>query len=102
MPTTSGSWRLTSSIAPQQGLIGIALTTSEALVHPWGGRIAQIGTNPIAIAVPAEPEPFVFDMATGLVSMGKILDHGHRDAPLEPGWAVDADGEPDTRPARRR
>jgi LDH2 family malate/lactate/ureidoglycolate dehydrogenase len=78
----------------EQGLIGIALTTSEALVHPWGGRIAQIGTNPIAVAVPAEPEPFVFDMATGLVSMGKILDHGHRGAPLEPGWALDADGEP--------
>lgn len=78
----------------QHGLIGIALTTSEALVHPWGGRIAQIGTNPIAVAVPAEPEPFVFDMATGIVSMGKILDHGHRDAALEPGWAVDADGEP--------
>lgn len=82
----------------EQGMIGIALTTSEALVHPWGGRIAQIGTNPIAVAVPAEPDPFVFDMATGLVSMGKILDHGHRDAPLEPGWAVDSDGEPTLNP----
>ena len=77
-----------------RGVIGIALTTSEALVHPWGGRIAQIGTNPIAVAVPAEPDPFVFDMATGAVSMGKILDHGHRGVPLEAGWALDANGEP--------
>ncbi len=82
----------------EQGLIGIAMTTSEALVHPWGGRLAQIGTNPIAVAVPAEPEPFVFDMATGLVSMGKILDHGHRNEPLQPGWALDARGEPTTDP----
>jgi LDH2 family malate/lactate/ureidoglycolate dehydrogenase len=76
------------------GVIGVALTTSEALVHPWGGRLAQIGTNPIAVAVPAQPEPFVFDMATGVVSMGKILDHRNRGAALEPGWAIDRDGRP--------
>ena len=72
-----------------QGLVGIALTTSEALVHPWGGRVAQIGTNPIAVAVPASPHPFVFDMATGVVSMGKVIDHRNRGVPLEPGWAID-------------
>jgi L-2-hydroxycarboxylate dehydrogenase (NAD+) len=54
------------------GLTCIALTVSEALVHPWGGRKAMIGTNPIAIGVPAAPHPMVLDMATGLVSMGKI------------------------------
>lgn len=77
-----------------EGLIGIALTTSEALVHPWGGRVAQLGTNPIAVGVPADPEPFVLDMATGVVSMGKVLDHRNRSLPLEPGWAVDPDGKP--------
>jgi L-2-hydroxycarboxylate dehydrogenase (NAD+) len=78
----------------ERGLIGVALTTSEALVHPWGGRVAHVGTNPIAVAVPAEPQPFVFDMATGLVSMGKVLDYRNRGMPLEPGWALDADGNP--------
>jgi L-2-hydroxycarboxylate dehydrogenase (NAD+) len=78
----------------EHGLIGVALTTSEALVHPWGGRIAQLGTNPVAVAVPAAPHAFVFDMATGAVSMGKVLDHRDRRVPLEPGWAVDADGNP--------
>ncbi len=77
-----------------QGLVGIALTTSEALVHPWGGRVAQIGTNPIAVAVPASPHPFVFDMATGVVSMGKVIDHRNRGVPLEPGWAIDEHGDP--------
>jgi len=79
----------------ERGLIGVALTTSEALVHPWGGRIAQVGTNPIAVAVPAggDAPPFVFDMATGVVSMGRVLAHRNRGAPLEPGWALDADGE---------
>lgn len=78
------------------GRIGIAATTSEALVHPWGGRAAMVGTNPIAIGVPAEPAPLVYDSATGLVSMGKIHDYANRGEPLPEGWARDADGEPTT------
>jgi len=77
-----------------QGQVIIALTTSEALVHPWGGRAAMVGTNPIAIGVPASPTPFVLDMATGLVSMGQIHDYANRGQALRPGWALDADGEP--------
>ncbi len=78
------------------GLTCIALTVSEALVHPWGGRKAMIGTNPIAIGVPAEPHPMVLDMATGLVSMGKIHDHANRGAPIPLGWALDENGDPTT------
>ena len=78
------------------GLVCIALTISEALVHPWGGRKAMIGTNPIAIGVPADPRPMVLDMATGLVSMGKIHDHANRGLPIPPGWALDAAGNPTT------
>ena len=80
----------------RQGLTVIALTISEALVHPFGGRKAMIGTNPIAIGVPATPEPLVLDMATSLVSMGKVHDHANRGAPIPEGWALDADGNPTT------
>lgn len=80
----------------KKGQILIALTISEALVHPWGGRQAMLGTNPIAIGVPSEPEPFVLDMATSLVSMGKIHDHANRDMPIPSGWALDANGNPTT------
>ncbi|MBW8708600.1 MAG: Ldh family oxidoreductase [Alphaproteobacteria bacterium] len=79
-----------------RGLTCIALTISEALVHPWGGRKAMIGTNPIAIGVPADPTPMVLDMATGLVSMGKIHDHANRGAPIPLGWALDEKGDPTT------
>jgi L-2-hydroxycarboxylate dehydrogenase (NAD+) len=79
-----------------RGLSVIALTVSEALVHPHGGRKAMIGTNPIAIGVPAEPGPFVLDMATGLVSMGKIHDHANRHEAIPRGWALDEDGNPTT------
>jgi L-2-hydroxycarboxylate dehydrogenase (NAD+) len=76
------------------GMIGIGLSTSEALVHPWGGRDAMVGTNPIAISVPAQPSSFVLDMATGQVSMGRVLHNLELGVPLEEGWAVDADGVP--------
>ena len=81
-----------------EGHVGIALTTSEALVHPWGGRKAMVGTNPIAIGVPAEPRPFVLDMATSLVSMGKIHDYAHRRQAIPAHWALDAEGHPTTDP----
>ncbi len=82
----------------EEGLTCIALTVSEALVHPTGGRDAMVGTNPLAIGVPAEPFPFVMDMATGQISMGKIIHHSQIGRPLESGWAVDANGEPTTDP----
>jgi L-2-hydroxycarboxylate dehydrogenase (NAD+) len=80
------------------GQVAIALTTSEALVHPWGGRKAMIGTNPIAIGVPAKPHPFVLDMATGIVSMGQIHDYAHRHEAIPEHWALDGDGKPTTDP----
>ncbi len=79
-----------------KGFTIIALSTSEALVHPWGARRAMIGTNPIAIGIPTGGEPFMMDMATSVVSMGEIHDHAHRKVPLQPGWALDAEGRPTT------
>jgi L-2-hydroxycarboxylate dehydrogenase (NAD+) len=78
----------------ERGYTLLALSTSEALVHPWGGRRAMLGTNPIAIGVPASPRPLVMDMATSLVAMGKIHDYASRGEPLEAGWALDATGSP--------
>lgn len=78
------------------GQIAVALTTSEALVYPWGGRQAQVGSNPIAIGVPSATGPLVLDMATAMVSMGKIIDHANRGVALDPSWAIDEHGNPTT------
>jgi L-2-hydroxycarboxylate dehydrogenase (NAD+) len=78
----------------QAGQIGLAFSTSEALVHPWGGRTAMVGTNPIGVGVPTGGEPFVLDMSTGAVSRGKILAFARDGKPLEGGWAVGAEGLP--------
>jgi L-2-hydroxycarboxylate dehydrogenase (NAD+) len=78
------------------GQIGIAFTTSEALVHPWGGARAMVGTNPIGIAVPTPTFPLVLDMSTASVSMGKILDFATKRRAIPLGWAVDEKGVPTT------
>ena len=78
------------------GCAAIGFTVSEALVHPWGGATAMVGTNPIGIGIPTLGEPFVLDMSTAQVSMGRILDHAARDEPIPAGWAVDAGGRPTT------
>lgn len=74
----------------------IAFSTSEALVHPWGGRRAMIGTNPIAIGLPTGDGIFMMDTATSVVSMGEIHDHADRGAAIPPGWALDGAGNPTT------
>jgi L-2-hydroxycarboxylate dehydrogenase (NAD+) len=81
-----------------EGLVCIGLTTTEVLVHPFGGAEALVGTNPIAIGIPANPRPFVLDMATSVGAMGKILAMKHRGQKIPEGWAVDKDGRPTTDP----
>lgn len=83
-----------------RGQIGIALSTSEALVHPHGGTRAMLGTNPLAIAVPTAGRSMVVDLATGVVSMGKIHYHAANGMPIPLGWARDKTGRPTTDAAR--
>lgn len=86
----------------KSGKVLIGLTTSEALVHPWGGREAMVGTNPITVGVPASPKPFILDMATSLVSMGKIHDYANRKESIPDNWALDSLGNPTTDPEKAK
>ena len=81
-------------------MIGISFTNSQPLVAPTYGRTAILGTNPIAVAAPAGNErPYVLDMATSIVPIGRITvyDKAQKDIPV--GWGVDPSGEPTANPA---
>jgi LDH2 family malate/lactate/ureidoglycolate dehydrogenase len=80
------------------GTVALAFTTSEALDHPGGGRVALVGTNPIAFALPTDGEPFVMDMATGAISKGEVIARAHRGQELPPRSAIDAEGYPTVDP----
>lgn len=77
--------------------IGLALTNASPKVVPTFGRDATLGTNPIALAAPAgEENPFVLDMATSAVALGKVEVAHQLDKPIPEGWAIGADGAPST------
>lgn len=80
-------------MALEYDMIGIAMTNASALVAPTFSIEKMLGTNPIAVAIPAgEENPFVADFATTTASNGKleILQRKNEDAPL--GWVQDETG----------
>jgi LDH2 family malate/lactate/ureidoglycolate dehydrogenase len=79
------------------GMAGIALSGSWPNVVYHGSRAAGVSTSPISIAVPGG-EPVVLDMATSIVSMGKLNLAKKAGEPIPEGWALDADGRPTTDP----
>jgi len=81
----------------KEGMAGIALAGSWPNVVYHGSRAAGVSTSPISIAVPGG-EPVVLDMATSLVSMGKLNQAKKAGKPIPEGWALDAKGNPTTDP----
>ena len=80
-------------MALQDNCIGISMTNASPKTVPTFGRHALLGTNPIAVAAPAGREhPFVLDMATSTVSLGKIEIADQLDKAIPPGWAIDREG----------
>lgn len=80
-------------LAVRADMIGLAMCNAGPLVFPTNGRRRMLGTNPIAVAAPTgEEDPFLFDMATSTVAMGKleIADREGREIPA--GWGVDESG----------
>jgi len=85
-----------TKLASAEGLIGICMTNTEAIMVPTFGRQAMLGTNPIAFSMPAEPVPFTFDAATTVVPRGKLEVYAKRDGVIKNGWALDENGHPCT------
>jgi LDH2 family malate/lactate/ureidoglycolate dehydrogenase len=77
--------------------VGLAMTNASSKVMPTFGRVPTLGTNPIAIAAPAGTQrPFVLDMATSAIALGKIEIADQLDQPIPEGWALYKDGTPAT------
>jgi LDH2 family malate/lactate/ureidoglycolate dehydrogenase len=80
-------------MALEHDLIGLSMTNSTHLAVPTFGRQKTQGTNPIAVAIPANGHPpFVLDMATTGVTFGRLEVSERKGKSLKPGWAVDEEG----------
>ena len=82
-------------LALPHDMIGVCMTSCPPLVAPTFGAEALLGTNPIAVAVPAKDEPpFVFDAAMSLVASNKVHITRLLGNKIQPGWMTDPDGNP--------
>ena len=67
----------------------------------WGSSESLLGTNPMAVAVPAHEESaIVLDMAPTVAAYGKVRLKAQRGEPMPVGWMIDKQGKPLTDPKR--
>lgn len=84
-------------MALEQDMIGIAMTNASALVAPTFGLEKMLGTNPIAVAIPAKKQPpFVADFATTTAANGKLEIAQRKNESIPEGWAQDKNGHTTT------
>lgn len=80
----------------ESGLVGLCFTNAPASIAPIGGTRPVIGTNPFAVAVPdgSGRALLVIDQAASAIAKSEIILRARKGERIEPGWALDADGQP--------
>jgi len=87
-------------MALKHDMIGICVTNANPLVAPTFSISRMMGTNPIAVAIPAMSHPpFVADFATTPVARGKLAVAEKKGEKVPFGFVQDTDGHPSDDPA---
>jgi L-2-hydroxycarboxylate dehydrogenase (NAD+) len=97
----AGAAGIYAEIPVTHGMVGIyAAVSTMNHMAPWGGAEALLGTNPIAIGIPAGKEaPVLLDIATSVSSFGNIRQHQISGTPMPESWVVHSEtGQPITDP----
>jgi LDH2 family malate/lactate/ureidoglycolate dehydrogenase len=85
--------------AARAGFMAFHTASTQARVAPAGGIDRIFGTNPVAFAFPCDPDPLVIDFGTGMTTWGNVLLRRKLGQQLDPGSAVDAQGNPTLDPS---
>ena len=91
MSDHAGAAGVYAALPLKADMIGMYAAVANANHMPLaGGAEPLLGTNPLAIAIPAgEEPPLVLDIATSIVSYGTIKNHRLQNMPLHDDWMVD-------------
>src|SRR4249919_656460 len=92
--THTGALGYYTHMAAERGMAAIAFSSSTANMAYHGARAAGVSTAPLALAVPGEQGPIALDMASSIMSMGKLRQAKRTGTPLEEGQALDKNGNP--------
>jgi L-2-hydroxycarboxylate dehydrogenase (NAD+) len=87
----AGAAGVYAALPLKHDMIGIYSAVANANHMPLaGGAEPLLGTNPLAMAIPAgEEPPLVLDIATSIVSYGTIKNHKMLNQPLHDDWMID-------------
>jgi LDH2 family malate/lactate/ureidoglycolate dehydrogenase len=83
-------------LAAEAECVALVMCNTKPVMAAPGGAERLMGTNPLAIGMPTNDIPFVFDMATSTGSFGRIRQANAAGRAIPPDWALDAGGEPTT------
>ena len=83
-------------MARKADIIGLLFADCLPRITPEGGTEAILGTNPIAVGIPSNTVPLLFDMSTAAITNGDLLVAMQGDTSIAEGLAFDPDGEPTT------
>jgi ureidoglycolate dehydrogenase (NAD+) len=87
--------------AADAGMAGMVMSASGPMMAYYGAKVAGVSTNPLAIAFPAANRPpFLLDMSTSTVAMGKVMSARDAGRAIPPGWGIDAEGRETTDPRK--
>lgn len=87
--------------AAKRGLAAIVICAGMPLMAWPGTKVPSVSTSPIAIGVPGGPDGvMVFDMSTAIAASGRLRKALADNTPIPEGWALDAEGNPATDPAK--
>jgi LDH2 family malate/lactate/ureidoglycolate dehydrogenase len=102
MSNHAGPAALYVTMPLRHDMIGLYFAVgSSNHLPPWGGSESLLGTNPMAVAVPAADEPpIVLDMSPTVAAYGKVRLKAQLGEQMPVGWMIDRDGKPLTDPKR--
>ena len=83
-------------MARKADIIGLLFADCLPRITPEGGTEAILGTNPIAVGIPSNTVPILFDMSTAAITNGDILVAMREGGTIAEGIAFDPEGEPTT------
>lgn len=86
-------------LAAEQGCVAIAMGNTKPVMPAPGGAQRLVGTNPLAVGIPATEGAIVLDMATSAGTVGRVRQALAQGRELPEGWATDTGGKPTTDPA---
>ncbi len=96
MSNHAGPAALYVTMPLRHDMIGLYFAVgSSNHLPPWGGSESLLGTNPMAVAVPALDElPIVLDMSPTVAAYGKVRLKAQRGEAMPVGWMIDREGKP--------